>query len=312
MATLFLTHPVCLKHDTGEHHPERAARLRQIMNYLNREEYFLLHRDEAPMATHAQLELAHPTKYIEAIERAVPKEGAHLNSIDGDTVLSPQTWEAALRSAGGGCYGVDEVMAGKARNVFCATRPPGHHAETSKAMGFCFFNNAAIAAIHAVATYPDVKKAAVIDFDVHHGNGTQDIFYNSPNLFYGSTHQSPGFPETGKEHETGVASNICNVELEPGSRPAEFRRGYEEKILPALRAFNPDFLIISAGFDAHARDPLAHLRLTVQDFIWVTEELLNVANECCQGRVVSVLEGGYDLDALAASVAAHIKTLMHA
>ncbi|WP_417820490.1 histone deacetylase family protein [Terasakiella sp.] len=312
MSTLLLTHPVCMKHDTGEHHPERAARLRKILSYLNREEFFLLHRDEAPMASHAQLELAHPTNYIEAVERAVPKVGEHLNAIDGDTIVSADTWEAALRSVGGACYGVDEVMAKKARNVFCATRPPGHHAETTKAMGFCFFNNAAIAAIHAVAKYPEVKKAAVIDFDVHHGNGTQDIFYNSPNLFYGSSHQSPGYPETGKESDTGVANNICNVELAPGSRPEEFRTAYEEKILPALRAFNPDFLVISAGFDAHARDPLAHLRLTVQDFIWVTEELLKVANECCQGRVVSVLEGGYDVDALAASVAAHVKTLMHA
>jgi acetoin utilization deacetylase AcuC-like enzyme len=312
MATLLLTHPACLKHDTGEHHPERTARLRTILRHLDREEFHFLHRDQAPRATHSQLELAHPTRYIEAVEAAVPQEGGHLNAIDGDTIVSPGTWEAAMRSVGGVCFGVDEVMEGKARNVFCATRPPGHHAETMKAMGFCFFNNAAIGAIHAVSKYPDVKKAAVIDFDVHHGNGTQDIFYNSPNLFYGSSHQSPGYPDTGKESETGVANNICNVELAPGSKPEEFRAAYTDKILPALRAFNPDFIIISAGFDAHARDPLAHLRLRTQDFIWVTEELLKVAAECCDHRVVSVLEGGYDVDALAASVAAHVKTLMHA
>jgi acetoin utilization deacetylase AcuC-like enzyme len=312
MSTLLLTHPACMGHDTGEHHPERTARLKAIMRHLDHEDFHFLHRDLAPLATHSQLELAHPTRYIEAIEASVPAVDGHLNSIDGDTIVSPGTWEAALRSVGGVCFGVDEVMAKKVRNVFCATRPPGHHAETQRAMGFCFFNNAAIGAIHAVAKYPDISKVAVIDFDVHHGNGTQDIFQNSPNLFYGSSHQSPGYPETGKESETGVANNICNVELPPGSKPDLFRKGYEERILPALRAFNPDFLIISAGFDAHARDPMAHLRLNVQDFIWVTEELLKVANECCEGRVVSVLEGGYDVDALASCVAAHVRTLMHA
>lgn len=311
MSTLLLTHPACMKHDTGEHHPERVARLRAIMRHLDHEDFHFLHRDQAPKATHSQLELAHPTKYIEAIEAAVPAVDGHLNSIDGDTIVSPGTWEAALRSVGGVCFGVDEVMEKKVRNAFCATRPPGHHAEAQRAMGFCFFNNAAIGAIHAVAKYPEIKKAAVIDFDVHHGNGTQDIFQNSANLFYGSSHQSPGFPETGKESETGVANNICNVELPPGSKPNLFRAAYTDKILPALREFNPDFLIISAGFDAHARDPMAQLRLGVQDFIWVTEEILKIANECCEGRVVSVLEGGYDVDALASSVAAHVRSLMH-
>lgn len=312
MTTLLLTHPACLKHNTGEHHPESVQRLRTVLRHLDREEFHFLHRDQAPRATHSQLELAHPTKYIEAIEAAVPAEEGQFNSIDGDTMISQGTWEAALRSVGGVCFGVDEVMQKKVRNVFCATRPPGHHAETAKAMGFCFFSNAAIGAIHAVARYPEVKRAAVVDFDVHHGNGTQEIFYNSPNLFYASSHQSPAFPETGKESETGVSNNICNVELAPGSRPKEFRAAYEEKILPALRKFNPDFLVISAGFDAHARDPLAHLRLGTQDFVWVTEELCKVANECCEGRVVSVMEGGYDVDALASSVAAHVKTLMRA
>lgn len=310
MATLLVTHPAALKHDTGAHHPERVARLRAILRHLDKEEFHFLHRDQAPMATHSQLELAHTTRYIEAIERAIPPEG-QLNSIDGDTIVSHGTWEAALRAVGGACFAVDEVVTKKVRNAFVAMRPPGHHAEREKAMGFCFFANAAIGAIHAVAKYPEIKKAAVIDFDVHHGNGTQDIFYNSPNLFYGSTHESPTFPETGKEHETGVANNICNVELPAGSKPDLFRAGYEDRILPALRAFNPDIIVISAGFDAHARDPLAHLRLGVSDFVWVTEKLLEVANECCDGRVVSVLEGGYDVDALAASVAAHVKTLMH-
>lgn len=312
MATLLLTHPDCLRHDTGLHHPECADRLSRLLSHLDRQEFHFLHRDQAPKATYAQLELAHPLQYIEAIEKAVPKEGEHLNAIDGDTIVSPKTWDAALRSVGGVCFGVDEVMSGQVRNVFCATRPPGHHAEATKAGGFCFFSNAAIGAIHAVHKYENVKKAAVIDFDVHHGNGTQDIFYNCPNLFYGSSHQSPGYPDTGKEEDTGIANNICNVELEPGSRPEAFRQAYTDRILPALREFDPDFLIISAGFDAHAHDPLAHLRLQTDDFIWVTEELLKVANDCCEGRVVSVLEGGYDVNALAASVAAHVKTLMHA
>ena len=312
MATLLLTHPACLKHETGEHHPEAQERLKKVLHHLEREEFHFLHRDQAPRATTSQLSLAHPLNYIEAVERAIPKAGEALINIDDDTVISPGTWEAAMRSVGGVCYGVDEVMKKKARNVFCATRPPGHHAETSRAMGFCFFNNAAIGAIYAVHTYPEVKRAAVIDFDVHHGNGTQEIFYNSPNLFYASSHQSPGYPDTGRESETGVANNICNVELKPGAGSEEFRAAYTDKIIPKLKAFDPDIRIISAGFDGHLRDPMAHMRLTTQDFEWVTEELLKVANAHCEGRVVSVLEGGYDEDALAACVAAHVKTLMHA
>lgn len=311
MSTLLLTHPACLKHDTGDFHPESVDRLKKVMQILSREEFHFLHRDQAPKATHAQLELVHPTNYIEAIERAVPEAGDHLNSIDGDTIVSPGTWEAALRAVGGVCFGVDEVMQKKVRNVFCATRPPGHHAETRRAMGFCLFNNAAIGAIHAVAKYPEIKKAAVVDFDVHHGNGTQEIFQNSANLFYASSHQSPGYPHTGREDETGVANNICNVELPPGTKSGPFRKAYEDKILPQLRSFDPDIIIISAGFDAHALDPLAHLRLEAEDFTWVTEEILKVAGECCDHRVVSVLEGGYNIDALAASVSAHVKTLMH-
>lgn len=311
MATLLLTHPECLNHHTGEDHPERVARLRSVLRHLDKEEFHFLHRDQAPRATHSQLELAHPSAYIDALESHVPAEGQS-SAIDGDTVMSAGTWEAALRAAGSGCFGVDEVMAGKVRNVFCAIRPPGHHAESNRSMGFCFFNNAAIAAIHAVHRYEDIKKVAIVDFDVHHGNGTQDIFYNCPHLFYASAHQSPAFPDTGHPDETGVADNICNVGLKPGSGSEQFRAAYDEIILPKLRAFDPDFLIISAGFDGHARDPLAHWRLEVTDFIWITERLLKVAGDCCHNRVVSLLEGGYDLDALAQSVAGHVKTLMQA
>jgi len=255
------------------------------------------------------VELVHQPYYVEKIVENVPEQGqVHL---DPDTVMSPQSLEATRRSSGAAVEAVDRVMAGDATNAFCAVRPPGHHAESSRAMGFCLFNGAAIAAFHARSAHK-LDRVAVIDFDVHHGNGTQHSFEAEPNLFYGSSHQWPAYPGTGQENETGCADNIRNFPLSPGSGSAAFRHGYEKRILPALRHFAPDLLIISAGFDAHSRDPLAQLELQTDDYRWVTEQLLDIASECCDGRVVSLLEGGYDLQALRESVQVHVLALMAA
>jgi acetoin utilization deacetylase AcuC-like enzyme len=230
-------------------------------------------------------------------------------SLDPDTILSPASGEAARRASGGAVAAVNAVITKKTDNAFCAVRPPGHHAESSQAMGFCLFNSAAIAAFYARVTH-GLERVAVIDFDVHHGNGTQHSFENEPGLFYGSSHQFPAYPGTGLESDTGIAKNICNMPLSPGSGSSEFRSAYQDIILPALWHFKPEFIIISAGFDAHARDPLADLNLQTIDYAWVTRELMDVANDCCEGRVVSLLEGGYDLDALRDSAVTHVKTLM--
>jgi acetoin utilization deacetylase AcuC-like enzyme len=240
---------------------------------------------------------------------AMRPAGTQLHYIDGDTVVSAGTIDAALRAAGGAMTAVDAVMEGKVRAAFVAMRPPGHHAERNRAMGFCLFNNAAVAAFHARARH-GLRRIAVVDFDVHHGNGTQDIFSPDPDLFYASSHQFPCYPGTGRAEERGVAGNVVNAPLRPGSGGAEFRAAWAELILPELEAFAPELLIISAGFDAHEADPLAQLRLQVEDFTWVTEALLAVADKHCPGRVVSLLEGGYDLDALALSAAAHVRGLM--
>lgn len=307
MSTLIYTHPVCLEHEAGPHHPESPDRLRAIARGLEGEEFAFLHHREAPMGTVEQIARQHPQELIDRVLNNVPKSGFHY--IDGDTAMSPQSGEAALRAVGGICEAVDEVMTGKVRNAFCATRPPGHHAEYDQSMGFCLFNNAAIGAAHAHEVH-GAAKVAIVDFDVHHGNGTQNLAERSPYMFYASSHQFPCYPGTGAASETGLNGNVVNVELAPGSGSEAFRSGYEDTILPKLRAFAPDLLIISAGFDAHARDPLAHLRLATEDYEWVTRELVNIADECCAGRVVSTLEGGYDLAALAASVAVHIRVLM--
>ncbi len=306
MATLLFSHPICLEHSNFPGHPEQPERLRVIEGALENPAFFLLDRREAPEGDVKEIKRVHAPYYVEAILESVPKEG--YVALDPDTGLSPASGQAALRAVGAACAAVDAVVAGEARNAFCAIRPPGHHAEAAQAMGFCLFNNAAVAARHARAAC-GLGRVAVVDFDVHHGNGTQSAFEEDPTLFYASSHQWPAFPGTGMEHETGVG-NIVNVPLAPGSGSAEFHRGYSEKILPRLREFKPDLLIISAGFDAHARDPLAQLRLPTEDFAWVTHELLKVADECCRGRVVSVLEGGYDLSALAASVTVHVRELM--
>ena len=306
--TLFLTHPACLRHDTGFGHPERADRLRAIEHALEDERFHYLAREQAPLADIAVIERVHPRSYVEGVRAAIPKHDH--NWLDPDTIVSPGSWEAALRAAGAVVHAVDQVMAGNARNAFCAIRPPGHHAEPARAMGFCLFNNVAVGALHARAAY-GAKRVAVIDFDVHHGNGTQKAFWSDKDLFYGSTHQMPLFPGTGAAEEIGVG-NICNAPLKPGDGGDEFRHAYETLVLPALDDFAPDFLLVSAGFDAHINDPLAQIRLLEGDFAWVTEKLLEAAQKHTGGKLVSTLEGGYDLDALARSTAVHVKTLMGA
>jgi acetoin utilization deacetylase AcuC-like enzyme len=308
MTTLLLTHPACLEHDTGYGHPERADRLRAINDALAASEFKSLRREEAPRAELADIERLHPKAYVAMVLATIPKRDH--KSLDPDTIVSPGSWEAALRAAGASIHAVDQLMAGKADNVFCAVRPPGHHAEPSRAMGFCLFNSVGIAALHARAQH-GAERVAVVDFDVHHGNGTQAAFWSDKDLFYGSTHQMPLFPGTGALDETGVG-NIFNAPLKAGDDGDEFRAAYEDRILPALDKFAPDLLIVSAGFDAHLKDPLAQLRLLEPDFAWITEQLLEAAAKHCGGKLVSTLEGGYDLDALASSAAIHVQTLMGA
>jgi acetoin utilization deacetylase AcuC-like enzyme len=304
-----ITHPACLGHNPGDYHPECPDRLRAVLRALEQERFADLLREAAPRATIAQLARAHPADYVEAI-LAIRPEDDETVALDADTVMSAGSAEAALRAAGGAIAGVDAVMEGWARNVFVAVRPPGHHAEPARPCGFCLFNNVAVAAQHARAQW-GLARIAVVDFDVHHGNGTQAMFEADPALFYASSHQFPCFPGTGRPSEHGVAGNIVNVALAPDSDSVAFRRGWEGTILPALDAFAPELLLVSAGFDAHRADPLANLKLDERDFAWVTTELLGIAARHAGGRLVSVLEGGYDLDALAASAAVHVRTLMH-
>jgi acetoin utilization deacetylase AcuC-like enzyme len=308
MTVALITHPACLDHDPGLGHPECPDRLRSVLAALESEIFAPLLREAAPLATRAELGLVHPQAYIDAILSIDPGPG-ELISLDPDTVMSVGSVAAALRSAGGARLAVDSVMEGWARAAFVATRPPGHHAEPARANGFCFFANAAIAAQHARRAY-GLARVAVLDFDVHHGNGTQKIFHNDPALFYGSSHQFPCFPGTGRESETGVAENIVNATLRPGCGSAAFRAAWSERILPRVRAFAPEIVIISAGFDAHKDDPLAELMVETEDFAWLTREMVALADNYASGRIVSVLEGGYDLPALGRSVAAHVRALM--
>ena len=303
MSTALFTHLAGLDHDTGPGHPECPDRLRAVLGALAAPAFDELVRREAPRATRVQLERAHPAGYVERVLGTVPAAGASVR-LDADTVMSARSAEAALRAAGGACAAVDAVMAGEAATVFVATRPPGHHAEPERAMGFCLFGNAAVAALHARARW-SLQRVAVVDFDVHHGNGTQAMAWDDADFFFASSHQSPCYPGTGAADEQGVAGNVINVPLAPGSGSAAFRRGWERTILPGLEAFAPALVIISAGFDAHRADPLAQIELEAADFSWVTREILSVAG----GRAVSVLEGGYDLRALGECVAAHVAAL---
>jgi acetoin utilization deacetylase AcuC-like enzyme len=302
--TLF-THEACLAHDPGPGHPESPARLRSILAVLDHPDFAGLHREKAPLATKAQLCLAHPETYVDAMLRL--QNLAELGSLDADTHAGPGSITAALHATGAAIAALDAVMEGRTDTAFCAIRPPGHHAEASQAMGFCFFSTAAIAALHARQRW-GLNHVAVVDFDVHHGNGTQHILQRDPDFLYISSHQSPCYPGTGAAHETGVASNVLNLPLAPGEGSKAFRDAWQNHAIPALKTFKPDFLIVSAGFDAHKADPLAQLRLETADFAWVTEELM----AACGGRMVSLLEGGYDLHALAACTATHVKTLMNA
>ncbi|MDR3528980.1 MAG: histone deacetylase family protein [Rhodopila sp.] len=308
MATALITHPACLEHDTGPYHPETSERLRAVLTALEAPEFSNLLRESAPMATVEQLSRVHPRTYVEGILSIHPELGQPVQ-LDSDTVMSHGSAEAAARAAGGACMAVDAVMEGWARAAFAAVRPPGHHAEPSRPMGFCLFNNAAVAAMHARVHW-GVQRVAVVDFDVHHGNGTQAMFAADPDLFYASSHQSPSYPGTGEPWEQGVAGNIVNAPLYPRDGGPAFRAAWSDIILPALDKFAPGLLIISAGFDAHVADPLAQLRLETADFAWITEQLVSMADKHCGGRVVSVLEGGYDLNALAASAAVHVRALM--
>jgi len=304
---LLLTHPACLRHDNGPHHPESPERLRAVLAALEAQEFSILVRAAAPEASREALLRVHPAEHVDRILSIRPPEGRSV-PLDGDTAMNAHSAEAALRAAGAGVEAVDCVMRGEFARAFCAVRPPGHHAEPDTPMGFCLFSNAAIAARHAVAAH-GAARVAVLDFDVHHGNGTQAAFWDDPALMLASSHQSPLYPGTGDASETGVG-NILNVPLASGTDGAGFREAWEERILPAVRAFAPDLIIVSAGFDAHRADPLAGLRLVEEDFAWVTEAICAVAAETSGGRVVSMLEGGYDLAALARSVAAHVRALM--
>ncbi len=312
MTTLLFSHPVFQRHEVPPGHVEHAGRYAAVDEALRAEEFAALDRRLAPLATPEQIELVHAEQYRLAIEEAAPEAG--LAQLDADTFMGPSSLEAALRAVGGACAGVDAVFAagasGAAANAFVASRPPGHHAEPLRAMGFCLFNTAAIAAIHARSH--GAKRVAVLDFDVHHGNGTQAAFWDDENAFYASSHEWPQYPGTGRAEDRGAFDNIINAPLATGEGSEVFRRAWGEILLPALSDFDPDCIIISAGFDAHHADPVGRLKLDEADFSWATTEIAAIAKDKASGRLVSVLEGGYDLAALAASAAAHVKALIAA
>jgi acetoin utilization deacetylase AcuC-like enzyme len=305
--TLLFSHPAGLRHDTGRGHPERAARLAAILDRLDQPGFATLQRREAPAATLEQIGRVHTPAMIERLRSAIPRTG--YGSIDADTILSADSWEAALTASGAVAAAVDAVIAGEAKTAFCAVRPPGHHAEPDRAMGFCLFNNIAVGAAQALAVH-GLDRVAIVDFDVHHGNGTQAWAWDKPAVFFASTHQSPLYPGTGAAEERGAHGNVLNVPLRPGAGSALFRAAFTERVLPFVAAAEPELLLISAGFDAHADDPLGGLQLDESDYGWATTELAKIAARSAQGRIVSSLEGGYDLSALAESAAVHVERLL--
>ena len=306
MATILMTHPSAARHLTPPGHPEQVARIEAIWRALEAPAFAALDRREAPEAEEADILRCHPERLLRRYRAEVPAEG--FQPLDPDTWLSPGTLEAALRAVGGACAAVDAVLDGAAANAFVAMRPPGHHCEAERPMGFCFFGTAAIAAKRAL-DHHGLGRVAVLDFDVHHGNGTQDLLWDERRAFFASSHQWPLYPGTGRREETGAHGQVMNVPLRPGTGGREMRAAWEE-ILAAALDFRPELVIVSAGFDAHRDDPLAGLAWTEEDFAWITQAICDLAEDACEGRVVSVLEGGYDLPALAASVAAHVGVLM--
>jgi len=302
---LLYTHRSCLAHDAGPGHPESPSRLQAVLEALTADRFAALDRIEAPRVSREQLARVHAQALIDEVSRSAPHEG--YAQLDPDTAMSADSLEAAQRAAGAVCAAVDALIEGKATRAFCAVRPPGHHATRDTAMGFCLFNNVAIGAAHALAR--GLERVAIVDFDVHHGNGTQDIFWNDPRVLYASTHQWPLYPGTGRRDESG-AGNIINVPLPRGAAGAEFRAAFVQIILPALNRFAPQLVIISAGFDAHRLDPLADLNLVADDYAWVTGELVDIAQKYASGRTISSLEGGYSLSALRESAAAHVAALL--
>lgn len=309
MQTALFTHEACLHHFPGSSHPESPARLESVHAALRDGIFNGLDRREAPQATVYQIARVHPRDYVTEVLANIPDQGAV--QLDADTILSPGSGEAALRAAGAVCAAVDAVVGGEVQNAFCAVRPPGHHAEPANSMGFCIFNNIAVGAAHAREEH-GLNRIAVVDFDVHHGNGTQAMFQNDANSFFASTHQSPLYPGTGAAHERGCANNIVNAPLPPHSGSEAFKKALTQTILPAVHSFGPDMLFISAGFDAHKDDPLASLNFADDDYAWATEQIIDTANTLCSGRLVSTLEGGYDLAALGRCAALHVQSLMEA
>lgn len=309
MSTRLYEHPIFLEHVTPSGHPERSDRIRALNVALEHPNFERLDRKEAPQAKEDAVLLAHPEEHLIAVMRQIPEEEDKINQLEADTYASQKSLQAALTGIGGAMAAVDDVFRGKADNVFVAARPPGHHAEKTTAMGFCFFNNAAIAARHAQKAH-GAERVAIVDWDVHHGNGTQDIFWDDPSVLFCSTHQMPLYPGTGAKDENGVHGTIVNAPLSPNVGSDHFREAFKSRVLPALNDFRPDLIIISAGFDAHHRDPLAQINLTGEDFDWATGRLLEVADRSANNRVVSLLEGGYDLEGLAESAGMHILRMM--
>ena len=310
MTTALITHPDCLLHEPPPGHPEHSGRLRAVLDAIGNKPVV---KRTAPAASREALLRAHRSDLVDSVLGRWDSEANEAGTLglDPDTFMSPGSATAALRAAGAVIAAVDGLIKGTFQNAFCAVRPPGHHAERTRPMGFCLFNSVAVGALHARFVH-NIGRIAVVDFDVHHGNGTQDIFFDDPDTFYISTHQMPLYPGTGFETEHGAARNIVNKPLAPGSGSAEFRTTYQQILFPAIKDFSPELILISAGFDAHRADPLASINLTEADFGWITGEICGIAREVCGGRVVSALEGGYDLEALAASAAAHVDALLEA